>query len=162
MVQVELPFMMRMGIWRIYSCKQTGLHAEKGEIPISTCSLLPILKQFMAPSEKETGEAYCFTNVGQHVRLQQFVQSVNEGLPQWRRGSGLDFGLEDLGSIPCLPSLRVTLWWQGGKRHLWTSRCQRRGRLGMLKTPSCPWRGCPAAGQNLGTGHLSRHYIAER
>ena len=31
----------------------------------------------------------------------------------------------------------------------------------MLKTPSCPWRGCPAAGQNLDTGHLSRHYIAE-
>ena len=36
-----------------------------------------------------------------------------------------------------------------------------RGRLGTLKTPSCPWRGCPAAGQNLETGHLSRHYIAE-
>ena len=31
----------------------------------------------------------------------------------------------------------------------------------MLKTPSCPWRWCPAAGLNLETGHLSRHYIAE-
>ena len=30
-----------------------------------------------------------------------------------------------------------------------------------LKTPSCPWRGCPAAGQNLETGHLSRLYIAK-
>ena len=53
------------------------------------------------------------------------------------------------------------LWWQGGKRRLLTSRCPCRGRLGTLKTPSCPWRGCPAAGQNLETGHLSRHYIAE-
>ena len=53
------------------------------------------------------------------------------------------------------------LWWQGGKRRLRTSRCPCRGRLGTLKTPSCPWRGCPAAGQNLETEHLSRHYIAE-
>ena len=53
------------------------------------------------------------------------------------------------------------LWWQGGKRRLRTSRCPCRGRLGTLKTPSCPWRGCPTAGQNLETGHLSRQYIAE-
>ena len=46
-------------------------------------------------------------------------------------------------------------------RRLRTSRCPCRGRLGTLKTTSCPWRGCPAAGQNLETGHLSRHYIAE-
>ena len=32
------------------------------------------------------------------------------------------------------------LWWQGGKRRLLTFRCLCRGRLGMLKTPSCPWR----------------------
>ena len=44
------------------------------------------------------------------------------------------------------------LWWQGGNRHLRTSRCPCRGRLGTLKTPSCPWHGCPAAGQNLETG----------
>ena len=50
------------------------------------------------------------------------------------------------------------LWWQGGKKRLRTSRCPCRCRLGTLKTPSCPWRGCPAAGQNLETGHLSRHY----
>ena len=36
-----------------------------------------------------------------------------------------------------------------------------RGRLGTLKTSSCLWFGCPAAGQNLDTGHLSRHYISE-
>ena len=53
------------------------------------------------------------------------------------------------------------LWWQGGKRRLRTSRCPCQGRLGTLKTPSCPWRGCPAAGQNFETGHLSRHFIAE-
>ena len=53
------------------------------------------------------------------------------------------------------------LWWQGGKRRLWTSRCPCRGGLGTLKTPSCPWRGCPAAGQNVETGHLSRHNTAE-
>ena len=76
---------------------------------------------------------------------------------RWRRGSGLDFGSEDSGSIPRLPSPRVGVW-QGGKRRLRTSRCPCRGRLGTLKTPSCP---CPAAGRNLETGRLSRHYIAE-
>ena len=53
------------------------------------------------------------------------------------------------------------LWWQGGKRRLRTFRCPYRGRFGTLKTPSCPWRGCLAAGQNLETGHLSHHFIAE-
>ena len=53
--------------------------------------------------------------------------------------------------FPACPHRMWALWWQGGKR----------GRLGTLKTPSCSWRGCPAAGQNLETGHLSRHYIAE-
>ena len=60
-----------------------------------------------------------------------------------------------------IPHRVWAFWWQGGKRRLRTSRCPCRGRLGTLKTPSCPWRGCPAAGQNLETGHLSRHYIAE-
>ena len=63
--------------------------------------------------------------------------------------------------FPAYPHRVWALWWQGGKRRLRTSRCPCRGRLGALKTPSCPWRGCPAAGQNLETGHLSRHYIAE-
>ena len=63
--------------------------------------------------------------------------------------------------FPAYPHRMWALWWQGGKRRLWTSRCPCRGRLGTLKTPSCLWRGCPAAGQNLETGHLSRHYIAE-
>ena len=53
------------------------------------------------------------------------------------------------------------LWWHGGQRRLRTSRCPCLGRLGTLKTPSCPWRGWPAAGQNLETGYLSRHYIAK-
>ena len=63
--------------------------------------------------------------------------------------------------FPAYPHRVWALWWQGGKIRLRTSRCPCRGRLGTLKTPSCPWRGCPAAGQNLETGHLSRHYIAE-
>ena len=63
--------------------------------------------------------------------------------------------------FPAYPHRVWALWWQGGKRRLRTSRCPCRGRLGTLKTPSCPWCGCPAAGQNLETGHLSRHYIAE-
>ena len=63
--------------------------------------------------------------------------------------------------FPAYPHRVWALWWQGGKRRPRTSRCPCQGRLGTLKTPSCPWRGCPAAGQNLETGHLSRHYIAE-
>ena len=63
--------------------------------------------------------------------------------------------------FPAYPHRVWALWWQGGKRRLRTSRCPCWGRLGTLKTPSCPWRGCLAAGQNLETGHLSRHYIAE-
>ena len=63
--------------------------------------------------------------------------------------------------FPAYPHRVWALWWQGGKWRLRTSRCPCRGRLGTLKIPSCPWRGCPAAGQNLETGHLSRHYIAE-
>ena len=63
--------------------------------------------------------------------------------------------------FPAYPHRVWALWWQGGKRRLRTSRCPCRGRLGTLKTPSCPLRGCPAAGQHLETGHLSRHYIAE-
>ena len=63
--------------------------------------------------------------------------------------------------FPAYPHRVWALWWQGGKRRLRTSRCPCWGRLGTLKTPSCPWRGCPAAGQNLETGHLSHHHIAE-
>ena len=63
--------------------------------------------------------------------------------------------------FPAYPHRLWALWWQGGKRRLRTFRCLCRGRLGTLKTPICPWRGCLAAGQNLETGHLSRHYIAE-
>ena len=63
--------------------------------------------------------------------------------------------------FPAYPHRVWALWWQGGKRRLRTSRCPCRGKLGTLKTPSCSWRGCPAAGQNLETGHLSRQNIAE-
>ena len=63
--------------------------------------------------------------------------------------------------FPAYPHRVWAFWWQGGKRRLRTSRYPCRGRLGTLKTPSCPWRGCSEAGQNLETGHLSRHYIAE-
>ena len=57
--------------------------------------------------------------------------------------------------FPAYPHCVWALWWQGGNWRLRTSQCPCQGRLGTLKTPSCPWRGCPAAGQNLETGHLS-------
>ena len=77
---------------------------------------------------------------------------------RWRRGSGLDFGLEDPVRFPTYPHRVWALWWQGGKRRLRTSHCPCCGRLGTLKTPSCPWCGCPAACQNLKTGHVSSLY----
>ena len=61
--------------------------------------------------------------------------------------------------FPAYPHRVWSLWWQGGKRRLRTSRCPCRGRLGTLKTPSCPWRWVP--GSNLETGHPPRHSIAE-
>ena len=63
--------------------------------------------------------------------------------PRWRRGSGLDFGSEEPCSILGLPSPRVGPLMA---RRLKTSsdvRCPCRGRLGTLKTPSCPWRWVP-------------------
>ena len=71
-------------------------------------------------------------------------------LPRWRRGSGLNCGSDDPGSITGLPSPRWALWWQGGNRRLWTSRCPCRGRLGTLKTPSCPWRWVPGSRSKFG------------
>ena len=90
---------------------------------------------------------------------------VNHGERMARRGgaevAGWTLDRKIRVRFPAYPHHVWALWWQGGKRRLRTSRCPCRGRLGTLKTPSCPWRGCPAAGQNLETGHLSRHYIAE-
>ena len=65
------------------------------------------------------------------------------GPPRWRRGSELDFGSEDLGSILRLSSPRVGPLMARSKRRLQTSRCPCRGRLGTLMTPSCPWRWVP-------------------
>ena len=74
--------------------------------------------------------------------------------------AGWTLDWKNLVRFPAYPHRVWALWWQGGKRRLWTSRCPCRGRLGRLKSPSCPWRGFPAAGQNLETGHLFRHYIS--
>ena len=63
--------------------------------------------------------------------------------------------------FPAYPHRVWAIWWQGGKRRLRTSRCPCRGRLGTLKTPSCPWRGCPVAVQNLENWTSSHHYLAE-
>ena len=63
----------------------------------------------------------------------------------WRRGSWLDCGSIDLGSIPGIPSPHVGPLMAVGKRHLLTSRCPCPGRLSMLKTPSCPWRWVPGS-----------------
>ena len=64
--------------------------------------------------------------------------------------------------FPAYPHRVWTLWWQGGKRRLRTSRCPCRGRLGTLKTPSCPWRRVPGSRSKFGNWtSLSRHYIDE-
>ena len=59
--------------------------------------------------------------------------------PRCRRGSELDYGSEIRVRFPAYPHRLWSLWWQGGKRCLWKSPCPCRGRLGTLKTPSCPW-----------------------
>ena len=66
-----------------------------------------------------------------------------------------------MGEILLYSSFSGGKFYYGGGKTTLQHRYPCRGRLGTLKTPSCPWRGCPAAGQNLETGHLSRHYIAE-
>ena len=60
---------------------------------------------------------------------------------------------DDCGSIPSVSS-------QYAGRISW---CPNLGRLGMLKTPSCPWLGCKVAGLNLETclNLESCPYIAE-
>ena len=86
------------------------------------------------------------------------------GPPRWRRGTNVAGWTLDRTirvRFPAYPHRVWALWWQGGIRRLRTSRCPCRGRLGTLKTTSYPWPGCPAAGKNLESGHLSRHYIAE-
>ena len=60
-----------------------------------------------------------------------------------------------------LPSPKWALWWQGGKRRLRTSRNPSQCRLGTLKPLAAHGIECPAAGQNLEPGQLSRHFIAE-
>ena len=101
----------------------------------------------------------CLWNIAIHVPVRDYQESVA------RRGGAVVAGWTLDRKIrvrfPAYPHRVWAPWWQGGKRRIRTSRYLCRGRLGTLKTPSCPWRGCPAADQNLETGHLSRHYIAE-
>ena len=52
--------------------------------------------------------------------------------------------------FPAYPHRVWALWWQGGKRHLRTSRCPCRGRLSRLKTPSCPWHWVPSSRSKFG------------
>ena len=52
--------------------------------------------------------------------------------------------------FPAYPHRVWALWWQEGKRRLRTSRCPCRGRLGTLKTPSCPWRWVPDSRSKFG------------
>ena len=62
--------------------------------------------------------------------------------------------------FPAYPHRVWALWWHGGK-DVFGRPGARVGVGSARKTPSCLWRGCPAAGQNLEFGHLSRHFIAE-
>ena len=52
--------------------------------------------------------------------------------------------------FPAYPHRVWALWWQGGKRRLRTSCCPCRGRLGTLKTTSCPWRWVPGSRSKFG------------
>ena len=45
--------------------------------------------------------------------------------------------------FPAFPRRLYAVWWQGGYRRLRASQCPCRGRLGTLKTSSCPWRWLP-------------------
>ena len=69
------------------------------------------------------------------------------------RGSGLDCGSDDPGSIPVFPSPCVgplMATWQGGYRRLLTSCGPCRGTLGTLQTPSCPWSWVPCSRSKFG------------
>ena len=52
--------------------------------------------------------------------------------------------------FPAYPHRLLALWWQGGKRHLWTSRCPCLGRLSTLQTASCPWHWVPGSRSKFG------------
>ena len=52
--------------------------------------------------------------------------------------------------VPAYPHCVWALWWQGGQRRLRTSRCPCRGRLGTLKTSSCPSRWVPGCRSKFG------------
>ena len=52
--------------------------------------------------------------------------------------------------FPAFPYRVLALWWQGGKRQLWTSQCLSWGRLGLRKIPSCPWRWLPGRQSKFG------------
>ena len=47
--------------------------------------------------------------------------------------------------FPAYPYRVWAFWLQGGESRLPTSWCPCRGRLGTLKTPSCPWRWVPGS-----------------
>ena len=64
--------------------------------------------------------------------------------------------------FPAYPHRVWALWWQGGKRRLRKSRYPCRGRLGTLKTPSCPWRWTPGSRSKFGNWTtVPSLYIAE-
>ena len=85
---------------------------------------------------------YRAKSVRNHCVIEVLVEFLRcqFGPPRWRRGSGMDFGSDDPGSISGLPSSCVGPLVAGGKIRLRTSQCPCRVKLGMLKTPSCPWR----------------------
>ena len=96
------------------------------------------------------------------VHLSVLSNLLQLGPPQWRRGSGLNCGSRDQGWIPCIPSPRVGPLM--ARRLKMSSRHPgARVRVGSARlTPlAAHGIGCPAAGQNLETGQLARHNIAE-
>ena len=59
------------------------------------------------------------------------------------------------------PHRVLALLWQGGKRRLRASLCRCRVGSARYRPLAAHGIGCPAAGQNLETGQLSRHYVVE-
>ena len=91
------------------------------------------------------GQQICEILSRSHKRVNSL--SSNKMARRSGRGSGLDCGSYDPGLIPGIPAPCVGPLMARRKK---TSRCPCLVRLGMLKTPSCPWRWVPGSRSKFG------------